>query len=633
MKFRYVEYRPKSRRGLSSVVGSLIFVVLMVATFTSLGHSLDSQSDLVETSIQVADTGFKKQQEDFVVAFSAPSEILKVTVTNLGINSLEISTLIITNSSNATAGYPTTVYDIPVETSIVPVNKYSNILSTTPIALSLQNTYEIKVISSLGTIKRGTIVCNDTFCGASGATGLKAEMFLDPPIGIPTKNVTAVMTVTNVGAVDITDVKPTFSDPVIGFPASSSMIGPTFDSDSPVTLGPHQSVFFKWDLVVDGRPGDVWNFTNSATGFDPTLASISSQNTTDNMVLINPNSCGGCQQFGENGTKIILTDDLLIRPSIFMTIPSPFGDSDKKGVWGIHIVNPTSEPVKVHRVAITAIAPGSQDQDIMFDDLNQCDAVSVGSTAYPKVDDLWTCEQQNVVYWEDYTTPMMIDPFSAQTFMAKIKPGSSGANDGETNSQIISANVFSSAGSFGKDDYQTTMIGGSTSKPGIIANVYLSPDINGVGINQTEGMRMNITSGSEQTFNIVLADFDEDNEHAMATGTKLIINVPRGWTDVELIECEGFDDITADSGCTGTPTDIPQVVAHADDSYQIIGTSKEKIGDVNGVVDARTITFNATAPEVNEESMYIMYTLGNGVTDVDDGPIGPVSEIVLQVVP
>jgi hypothetical protein len=55
----------QKRRGLSSIVGALLFVVLMVAAFAVLGVALDSQTDIVDTGRIVADTGLKKQQENF----------------------------------------------------------------------------------------------------------------------------------------------------------------------------------------------------------------------------------------------------------------------------------------------------------------------------------------------------------------------------------------------------------------------------------------------------------------------------------------------------------------------------------------------------------------------------------------
>ncbi len=63
MKSKDYQYTPKNRRGLSSIIGALLFVVLMVATFSVLGIALNSQTDIVETSRDIADLGLKQQQE------------------------------------------------------------------------------------------------------------------------------------------------------------------------------------------------------------------------------------------------------------------------------------------------------------------------------------------------------------------------------------------------------------------------------------------------------------------------------------------------------------------------------------------------------------------------------------------
>ena len=101
---------PSNRRGLSSVVGALLFVVLMVATFAVLGVALDSQTDIVDTSRDIADIDLKQQQEEFTMnAFTTGpngTAVLSVNVNNLGQNPTEIFSLIVTDSQNATAGFP-----------------------------------------------------------------------------------------------------------------------------------------------------------------------------------------------------------------------------------------------------------------------------------------------------------------------------------------------------------------------------------------------------------------------------------------------------------------------------------------------------------------------------------------------
>ena len=79
MKFKGCKLTLRKRRGLSSVVGALLFVVLMVATFAVLGVALNTQTDIVSTGRDVAEIGLEKQLEDFNTnIFANSTEFLTV---------------------------------------------------------------------------------------------------------------------------------------------------------------------------------------------------------------------------------------------------------------------------------------------------------------------------------------------------------------------------------------------------------------------------------------------------------------------------------------------------------------------------------------------------------------------------
>jgi len=119
MKFNNCQYTPKKRRGLATIVGALLFVVLVVGIFAVSGIALDSQTDIVTTSKDVADTGLKEQQEDFVYnsVLQLPAGFLQVNLTNQGQNSAEMFTIIMTNKSDI--GEPTQTIEIPSATSFL----------------------------------------------------------------------------------------------------------------------------------------------------------------------------------------------------------------------------------------------------------------------------------------------------------------------------------------------------------------------------------------------------------------------------------------------------------------------------------------------------------------------------------
>jgi len=86
----------KKRRGLATIVGALLFVVLIVSMFAVIGLSLDSQTDIVATSRDVSDKLLEKQQEDFVLnsAQQPPGGFLEIELTNLGQNTAEMFTVV-----------------------------------------------------------------------------------------------------------------------------------------------------------------------------------------------------------------------------------------------------------------------------------------------------------------------------------------------------------------------------------------------------------------------------------------------------------------------------------------------------------------------------------------------------------
>jgi hypothetical protein len=630
----------QKRRGLSSIVGALLFVVLMVATFAVLGVALDSQTDIVDTGRDVADIGLKKQQEKFVVdsVAQAPLDKLQIHLRNTGNNPTEIFTLVMTNSSDIENNYPTTTIDIPSDTSFLPpgTDDTTDILATSNLKMKAASAgetdkYQFKVISSLGTIEKFNLICDETgFCaqslgGGGGSGDLAVQLFLDGPNGVNTKTSTIIMFVSNTGDGDIKEIWPDTICPTIPlFPTISPPGGlenftdcdttPAIDADPSCGDGS-----FKFDGTVSGDVGDKFTFCNSVTGKQLDDTPVSSNVDCDDLEVIDPNDCGGCDG-GEGGDVFILLDDLLIRPSLFLTMPSPFGSTgqnshENMGVWGVNVANPTNSTMEVSKVTITAFAPGANNNIEIFDGTGtQNENISPGATG--SIGD-WALGDENVMVWKNFTYPVLLPPYSNESFMLKVKPN---VNSKNLEAIIVQASVFTTAGSFGKAAYQTTMFEGGGQENSPIPNVYLSTTENSRDSDHILGHIDNITNGTSQEFTIVFADMDEDSNTFVKSDAEFVINVPREWTNVII-----NNDKT--SGVLEGPSE-PSVTEHGDGSIQIIGTTIPNLGETT---QTATITFNATAPNERNDRMYIMYVLGNGVTE-DDLSVGPLSEIVLHVI-
>ncbi len=645
MKLKRNQFAPKNRRWLSSIVGALLFVVLMVSTFTVLGTALDSQTDIVSISRAVADAGLKKQQEDFKInAFTdngSPNALLSVDVENLGQNPLEIFSLIITEETDINDIYPSTVYDIPSDKSFITHGKTKNIVSSPtvitlalPTGLELNKVYSFKVISSLGAIKTDSILCDQTSCvpavAGPGEGSLTSTVFLDGPNGINGQISTIVMFVSNTSDQPITDVKPAkgFTAPICDDMWTNDDSGQTETKVDPenitlcnvtpaappgpqIDLGPYASTLFKWDGVVNGDIGSTFTFCISVSGDDGTPPLVTSTETCDLLTMIDPNDCGGC---GPGGTTIILIDDLLIRPEMFMVIPSPFGDTannaNYQGVWGVNVVNPTEKPMDISKLTIVAYPPGANNNDVVIDN-SSCIIFGIS----PVSD--WSCPRINTLLWQNQASPITIPAYSNQAFLAKVEPGSISAN-ADIDALIVQANAFTTTGSFGKSSYQSTMFDPDES----IVNVYLtSTDQSRTDI---QSDRLGLTELVPEIFKITFADMDDENSTYIQSGAKLVINIPRKWTDVSITDDTNF--VTDVVG----PDD--RVTIHSDESTQII---VETLSNLGQTTDAFTLEFTATPPENTNgipTQLYIMYVLADGTT-AGSNPIGPLNEIVLQVIP
>jgi hypothetical protein len=145
--------------------------------------------------------------------------------------------------------------------------------------------------------------------------------------------------------------------------------------------------------------------------------------------------------------------------------------------------------------------------------------------------------------------------------------------------------------------------------------VYLSSLADSRSSSNIQSSRIGISPNSVQTFNIIFADMDLSSTTTINSGAKLIINVPKDWTDVIVTGDSGFDD---------TPT----VTQFGDTSHQIVGITSESLGSATNLTD--TITFTARAPNLTSDKLYVMYVLAQGTTS-NGFSIGPLAEIVLQV--
>jgi len=304
--------------------------------------------------------------------------------------------------------------------------------------------------------------------------------------------------------------------------------------------------------------------------------------------------------------ELILEQELLNRPEIFMAIPSPFGDdADDRALWGVNVVNPTPFPMEVSKVTITAITSRPQLQDKFWDD-QSCGITTVAPTPAS-----WSCPVQNQLMWQDFNNPIIIPGSSVFPFVVKAEPGNlAGAND-VIETVLVQTNVFTTLGQFGKTGYGSSIDDGDS----VLANVFLSSVMDSTNI---ADIRINMTSVLAEvpiTFYATIADFDDELTYKIESGSRIIINVPRDFGGVVYPFDPDFN--ISDTTFLG--------------QTQIIGELTVDITD-----GGKSLEFTATPPCVENPTMYVMYILADGTaaeSGITQMAIGPLAEIIIQVIP
>jgi len=306
-----------------------------------------------------------------------------------------------------------------------------------------------------------------------------------------------------------------------------------------------------------------------------------------------------------------------------MVLPSPFGwtPTGVKGLWGMNIVNPTTQNMWVNKAVLSVHITRDHEDD----DSSKSDRIFKTGSCSPNgivpPTDTWACTTDNQLKWEPSVgSQHLIPPKSVQQFLTVADEGRLATNDA-LDTVLVTGSVFTTFGQFAKSGYGTAFQQSGSNKFPIV-NVYLTRDelnpLNPPDIHTTE---LGMISGTPKTFHAVLADFDPTNTKFIKNNiSRLIINIPPHWT----LNSYSSDHFT-----------IPAPLTNPDGSTQIIGILDDII-DGEGILAGRTaagiIEFNVTPPPVSNNKMYVMHILADGYTNADF-LIGPIAEVVLQVCP
>lgn len=590
----------RKRRGLSTIVGAVFMVIVMVGALNVTLWAMKEQERVATAVTEKANVSLDRLNEQIQIAnVRLDAGKLNMTVVNTGGQSAQLRSMYIVNET----ALPKQQFRYDLDMAIDGRDSASNVGQSLPFVAKQGTAYSVRVVTEAGVSASARIA-------PVSQSALPMSLYVIPPTVTPGHNVTLLYTVTN----NYTDSHIASAiTPVISHSMSCNA-GPgcqltQYVAPSSAVVPSGNTALFKWVFKVDAPDETTVTFNATLSGAKP--GNYAAEKAYAKLVSASETS------FYSESTTTVIYSALAQKPELFLMMPSPFGEdpSSGRGLWGVMVVNPTDVPIEVSRVIIAA-APVITDRTERIIDNNGTPCPN--TPVVPAASSEWSCPEENLIEWEDLNSPEVVPAKGVKQFMAKYQPGSLGGG-GDDPAFLVSASVFTSNGQFTKTGYSTGMRNGAEA----IGNIYLTDTTTEATALTTAhmfGSMSGVDSGSQFDVHVAMADFGR-NTAGIQSGAKLIVNVPKGFTvsESDILSYTGFDE--------------PTLTTYSDGSIQIVATLASNLGTSTSE-EVKILKFRAEAPTVLDEKIYVFFTLVHGeTTSASNMSVGAVGEFPVQVVP
>jgi hypothetical protein len=521
-----------------------------------------------------------------------------ITLANEGGSATVVKAVYIVNETAS----PTQQYRYDVHYLVDGRSVTTNLGQSLAFTAKSDTAYSIKVITDSGNSAVKTYLPTST-------TALPLSLSLIPSTITTGENITLLYTIANnsTGTEPVT-VTPTITRTVTCAAGQTCTATKVVSGPSSVVIERGSFAVVKEIYKVDGPPNTQVTFNASYTG-----ANAGNYVTERGNVIVVSLSQG-------------LTSGIATKPEIFLLLPGPFGDSDtqcdgvnpnngncnERGLWGTVVVNPTTSTMRVSRVIMTAFTASHTGDTVM---ITGCAKTAI----YPTTSSEWTCPHNNQIQWKDLAAPEVLAPGQSVTFLVRVAPADLSIS--EEPGATVTATVYTDIGIFTKAGYTTSM----RNSVAPLGAVYLTDTTNtgtgsGGALNNINmfGHQNNIPPGVTRTFYVAIADLDADSGTEILDNSRLIINVPPGFSNVA---------VTSDTGFNNNPS----VTLRADGITQIIGILNGDLGNSSSG-EVEVIRFTATTPSPTVDTTYIMFAFADGLTNGSPQvSVGALAQIALEV--
>ncbi len=572
------------RRALSSIIGLAFMIIVLAAALGTTAWVLQQQGRVsTEVSLKTNEYLNRLNEKVEISKVRINNDKLNLTLSNNGGSAAQVKTIYVVNETSS----PKEQFRYDVDYLVDGRSTVANVGQSMPFVAKNTTSYSIRVITEVGNAASATY---------SPVSAINLPLLLSVVPGTVTtgENVTLLYTITN---------NSTGNDPLMIYPTITNSIscpGGLTCTATKVSSGPSKVVIEKGHFAliketyrIDGPPNMLVTFNGSFAG-----AKSGNYVTAKATVIV-----------------VTLSQDLIsgiaTKPEMFLILPGPFGDSGQNGLWGVVVVNPTNSPMSVSRVMVTAFT-ASHTGDVVM--VTSCPLVAI----FPTTSAEWSCPHNNMIQWKDLASPESLAPGETKSFLVRVRPNN--LNIVEDPGITVTSTVYTDIGIFTKAGFTTAM--GDAANP--LGNVYLTDTTNtgtgsGGALNNVNmfGHLSNIPPASTQTFHVAMADLDTVDTTRINSGARLIINVPPGFSNVQVTSSVNFA--------------APTVTVRADGITQIIGVRTGHTGDSTSG-EAAVIRFTAITPSPPTDTTYIMFAFIDGLTNASPQiSAGALAQIALEI--
>lgn len=296
------------RRGLSTIVGAVFMVIVMVGALNVTLWAMKEQERVATAVTEKANVSLDRLNEQIQIAsVRLDAGKLNMTVVNTGGQSAQLRSMYIVNET----AVPKQQYRYDLDMAIDGRDSTSNVGQSLPFVAKQNTAYSVRVVTEAGVAASAKIA-------PVSQAALPMSLYVIPPTVTPGENVTLLYTVTN----NSTDaylsggITPSITTSCTGCTLTQFVAPP-----SNVQIGKGTTGLFKWVYKVEGPD-------NTPVTFNATISNAKQGNYVIEKSRIEVVDIAQ-QSFY---TEIIISSDLVQKPEIFVIMPSPFGESAQQGL-------------------------------------------------------------------------------------------------------------------------------------------------------------------------------------------------------------------------------------------------------------------------------------------------------------